>query len=94
VNLAALYTKGNFIKRCIFFQIADRAKQIKTNAVINEDPKDKIIRELQDEINKLKGMMKGGVYDISTDLSQKGINIYTEYIFSLYPVIHSAAFSL
>jgi hypothetical protein len=41
--------------------------------VINEDPKDKIIRELQGEINKLKSMMNGGyINEISTDLSQKG----------------------
>jgi hypothetical protein len=54
-------------------KIADRAKQIKTNAIINEDPKDKIIRQLQDEINKLKTMVKGGVItDLPSDLSQKG----------------------
>jgi hypothetical protein len=42
--------------------------------VINEDPKDKIIRELQNEINRLKGMMKGGLLnEISIDLPQKGI---------------------
>ncbi len=39
---------------------ADRAKQIKCNAVINEDPKDKLIRQLQEEINELKSRMKMG----------------------------------
>jgi hypothetical protein len=59
---------------------ADRAKKIKCNAIINEDPKDKIIRELQDEINKLKSMMKGGyINEISTDLSQKGTCVYWNY---------------
>jgi len=38
---------------------ADRAKQIKCNAVINEDPKDKIILSLQEEIQKLRSMMGG-----------------------------------
>jgi hypothetical protein len=45
---------------------------------VNEDPKDKIIRELQEEINRLKGEMKGGVIasnNISPDLSQKGDNL-------------------
>ena len=34
---------------------ADRAKQIKNKAVVNEDPQDKLIRELKEENERLKG---------------------------------------
>ncbi|XP_032904437.1 kinesin-like protein KIF1B isoform X12 [Amblyraja radiata] len=36
---------------------ADRAKQIKCNAVINEDPNAKLIRELKDEVMRLKDLL-------------------------------------
>ncbi|XP_055515634.1 kinesin-like protein KIF1B isoform X13 [Leucoraja erinacea] len=36
---------------------ADRAKQIKCNAVINEDPNAKLIRELKDEVTRLKDLL-------------------------------------
>ena len=39
---------------------ADRAKKIKNKPVINESPQDKIIRELQEENEKLKKMMGTG----------------------------------
>jgi kinesin family protein 1 len=39
---------------------ADRAKQIKNKAVVNEDPQDKLIRELKEENDKLKEMMASG----------------------------------
>ena len=38
--------------------LADRAKQIKTKATINEDPTEKLIRELKDENEKLMKMLK------------------------------------
>ena len=53
-------------------QLADRAKQIKCNAIINEDPKDKIILSLQEEINRLKSMMKGDTSISIGELSQIG----------------------
>ena len=37
--------------------VADRAKAIKTKATVNESPTDKLIRELKEEIARLK---KGG----------------------------------
>ena len=37
---------------------ADRAKQIKTTAVVNEDPTEKLIRELKEENEKLMNMLK------------------------------------
>lgn len=42
---------------------ADRAKQIKTKAVVNEDPTEKLLRELREENEKLKKMMQGGKID-------------------------------
>ena len=38
--------------------LADRAKQIKTTAVVNEDPTEKLIRELKEENEKLMNMLK------------------------------------
>jgi hypothetical protein len=40
--------------------VADRAKQIKTTAVINESPTDKLIRELREENKRLMEMLKQG----------------------------------
>ena len=37
---------------------ADRAKQIKTSAKVNEDPTEKLIRELKEENDKLMEMLK------------------------------------
>ena len=39
---------------------ADRAKKIKNKAVVNENPMDKLIRELREENEKLKKMFEGG----------------------------------
>ena len=36
---------------------ADRAKQIVCRAKINEDPNAKLIRELKEEVNKLKNLL-------------------------------------
>ena len=40
--------------------IADRAKQIKTKAVVNESPTEKLIRELREENEKLLLLLKQG----------------------------------
>ena len=39
---------------------ADRAKQIKNKAVVNEDPQDKLIRELKAENERLKKQLEAG----------------------------------
>ena len=41
-------------KRSRVCRYANRAKNIKNKAKINEDPKDAMLREMQDEIKKLK----------------------------------------
>ncbi|XP_061113272.1 kinesin-like protein KIF1B isoform X8 [Conger conger] len=44
---------------------ADRAKQIKCNAVINEDPNAKLVRELKDEVTRLRDLLRAqGLGDI------------------------------
>lgn len=47
---------------------ANRAKNIKNKPKINEDPKDAMLREFQDEINKLKAQLTalGGTGDLSS----------------------------
>lgn len=40
-----------------FRRYADRAKQIRCNAVINEDPNNKLIRELKDEVARLRDLL-------------------------------------
>lgn len=47
------------------FSYADRAKNIKCNAVINEDPNNKLVRELKDEVARLKELLRAqGLGDI------------------------------
>ena len=45
------------------FCAADRAKQIKTKAIVNEDPTEALIRELKEENERLKSRMKSGDVD-------------------------------
>ena len=52
---------------CLLFgsRYADRAKQIKCNAVINEDPNAKLVRELKEEVTRLKDLLRAqGLGDI------------------------------
>lgn len=47
------------------FSYADRAKNIKCNAVINEDPNNKLVRDLKDEVARLKELLRAqGLGDI------------------------------
>ncbi|XP_078413907.1 kinesin-like protein KIF1B isoform X5 [Cetorhinus maximus] len=47
----------NYDETLSTLRYADRAKQIKCNAVINEDPNAKLIRELKDEVTRLKDLL-------------------------------------
>ncbi|CAF0841426.1 unnamed protein product [Brachionus calyciflorus] len=62
---------NNYAETISTLRYADRAKQIKTNAKVNEDPKDKLIRELQEEIARLKSSGVGLISGIPADLSKK-----------------------
>lgn len=42
----------------LFDRYADRAKQIVCKAVVNEDANAKLIRELKEEIQKLRDLLK------------------------------------
>lgn len=53
------------LKLVLSFSYADRAKNIKCNAVINEDPNNKLVRELKDEVARLKELLRAqGLGDI------------------------------
>ena len=79
---------------------ADRAKQIKTKAVVNEDPTEKLLRELREENEKLKKMMQGGKIDKDfidsdgngiDDRSESFVVVYAETHFS---ISNTCSFSL
>lgn len=44
----------NYEESLSTLRYADRAKQIKTKAIVNEDPTEKMIRELQEENKRLQ----------------------------------------
>ncbi|XP_046350118.2 kinesin-like protein KIF28P isoform X2 [Haliotis rufescens] len=50
----------NYEETLSTLRFADRAKAIKTQAVVNESPTDKLIRELREENARLMEMLKGG----------------------------------
>ncbi|XP_029520413.2 kinesin-like protein KIF1B isoform X7 [Oncorhynchus nerka] len=55
----------NYDETLSTLRYADRAKQIKCNAVINEDPNNKLVRELKDEVTRLKDLLRAqGLGDI------------------------------
>lgn len=51
----------NYDETLSTLRYADRAKKIKNKAVVNENPMDKLIRELREENEKLKKMLTGGM---------------------------------
>ncbi|XP_072442187.1 kinesin-like protein KIF1B isoform X14 [Chiloscyllium punctatum] len=75
----------NYDETLSTLRYADRAKQIKCNAVINEDPNAKLIRELKDEVTRLKDLLcsqgLGDILDIepmTDDYSGSGIKYLKE----------------
>ena len=63
---------NNYDETLSTLRYANRAKNIKNKPKINEDPKDAMLREYQDEIQKLKSLLdqKGPLHD--------GGNIWTK----------------
>jgi hypothetical protein len=59
----------NYSETLSTLRYADRAKRIKTKAVVNENPVEKMIRELKEENEKLKGLLDSG--KINPDLNNK-----------------------
>ena len=58
----------NYDESVSTLRYANRAKSIKNNAHINEDPKDALLRQFQKEIEELKRQLEEG--------NQKNIYIY------------------
>ncbi|XP_034392794.1 kinesin-like protein KIF1B isoform X5 [Cyclopterus lumpus] len=55
----------NYDETLSTLRYADRAKSIKCNAVINEDPNNKLVRDLKDEVARLKELLRAqGLGDI------------------------------
>merc|ERR1712187_828649 len=48
---------SNYEETLSTLRYADRAKKIKNNAVINENPQEKLVRELKEENDNLKKLM-------------------------------------
>ncbi|KAI4883673.1 hypothetical protein NFI96_017215 [Prochilodus magdalenae] len=77
----------NYDETLSTLRYADRAKQIKCNAVINEDPNAKLVRELKDEVTRLKDLLRAqGLGDILDSKSrQKAYNRPAHFL----PINHS-----
>ncbi|XP_010840830.1 PREDICTED: kinesin-like protein KIF1A [Bison bison bison] len=65
----------NYDETLSTLRYADRAKQIRCNAVINEDPNNKLIRELKDEVTRLRDLLYAqGLGDI-TDMTSALVGV-------------------
>ncbi|OAF69255.1 hypothetical protein A3Q56_02996 [Intoshia linei] len=65
----------NYDETLSTLRYANRAKSIKNKAVVNENPMEKIIRELKEENDRLKAMMSGkGIVDQTKGMSQMDID--------------------
>ncbi|XP_039618403.1 kinesin-like protein KIF1A isoform X14 [Polypterus senegalus] len=60
----------NYDETLSTLRYADRAKQIRCNAVINEDPNNRLVRELKEEVSRLKDLLYAqGLGDIIENIS-------------------------
>ncbi|XP_028308539.1 kinesin-like protein KIF1B isoform X4 [Gouania willdenowi] len=66
----------NYDETLSTLRYADRAKNIKCNAVINEDPNNKLVRDLKDEVARLKELLRAqGLGDILDSDSAQNFKI-------------------
>ncbi|XP_019115845.2 kinesin-like protein KIF1A isoform X10 [Larimichthys crocea] len=66
----------NYDETLSTLRYADRAKQIRCNAVINEDPNNRLVRELKDEVSRLKDLLYAqGLGDIIETYRATGADI-------------------
>ncbi|XP_062964538.1 kinesin-like protein KIF1A isoform X6 [Cynocephalus volans] len=71
----------NYDETLSTLRYADRAKQIRCNAIINEDPNNKLIRELKDEVTRLRDLLYAqGLGDITDTNTVPG---GPKYVFDL-----------
>ncbi|KAL4630705.1 kinesin-like protein KIF1A isoform X2 [Arapaima gigas] len=62
----------NYDETLSTLRYADRAKQIRCNAVINEDPNNRLVRELKEEVSRLKELLYAqGLGDIIESKNQR-----------------------
>ena len=78
------------------FSYADRAKNIKCNAVINEDPNNKLVRDLKDEVARLKELLRaqglGDILDSELDaITAAGRSFYL-LSFRVYHTLATSSF--
>ncbi|CAI9551731.1 unnamed protein product [Staurois parvus] len=74
----------NYEETLSTLRYADRAKQIKCNAVINEDPNARLIRELKEEVARLRQLLfTQGLADLTVD---EGISVPGPSLQSTAPV--------
>ncbi|XP_013866484.1 kinesin-like protein KIF1A isoform X3 [Austrofundulus limnaeus] len=66
----------NYDETLSTLRYADRAKQIRCNAVINEDPNNRLVRELKEEVSRLKDLLYAqGLGDIIETFRASGADI-------------------
>ncbi|XP_031728841.1 kinesin-like protein KIF1A isoform X19 [Anarrhichthys ocellatus] len=66
----------NYDETLSTLRYADRAKQIRCNAVINEDPNNRLVRELKEEVSRLKELLfSQGLGDIIDTFRGSGADI-------------------
>nr|XP_046247797.1 kinesin-like protein KIF1A isoform X11 [Scatophagus argus] len=66
----------NYDETLSTLRYADRAKQIRCNAVINEDPNNRLVRELKEEVSRLKELLYAqGLGDIIETYRASGPDI-------------------
>ncbi|UJR26288.1 hypothetical protein I4U23_007626 [Adineta vaga] len=69
VMIAALSPADvNFDETLSTLRFADRVKRIKTTVVVNENPMEKLIRELREENDRLKLLIDTGKYNLQLDI--------------------------
>jgi kinesin family protein 1 len=71
----------NYEETLSTLRYADRAKQILCKAVVNEDANAKLIRELKEEISRLRELLR--VEGIDVEEGNKVISFFEKIVFSL-----------
>uniref|UniRef100_UPI00358F0366 kinesin-like protein KIF1A isoform X2 n=1 Tax=Myxine glutinosa TaxID=7769 RepID=UPI00358F0366 len=71
----------NFDETLSTLRYADRAKQIKCNAVVNEDPNSRLIRELKEEVARLRDLLRSqGLGDVVDNIKDLENNNYGQLL--------------
>lgn len=81
-----IFADINYEETLSTLRFADRAKSIKTQAIVNESATEKMIRELKEENEKLQSMIKKGGKEGGSQVS----NLIS---WSLYFVVKIASFN-